>query len=76
MTTTASPADVEHLRDRVRLYLQILLIIDVASRISDVLSPLFIQDLVYPDWPLSARVLRWAITVVVATSDNTSPTQA
>jgi len=66
MTTTASPADVDHLRDRVRLYLQVLLIIDVGSRISDALSPLFIEDLVYPDWPLSARILRWAITVVVA----------
>jgi serine/threonine-protein kinase len=50
----------------VRLYLQVLLIIDVGSRVSDVLSPFFIQDLVYPDWPLSARVLRWAVTVVVA----------
>jgi serine/threonine-protein kinase len=50
----------------VRLYLQVLLIIDVGSRVSDVLSPFFIQDLVYPDWPLSARVLRWAVTVGVA----------
>jgi serine/threonine protein kinase len=66
MTTTANPAEVDHLRDRVRLYLQVLLIIDVGSRISDALSPFFIQDLVYPDWPLSARVLRWAVTVAVA----------
>jgi hypothetical protein len=66
MTTTANPAEVDHLRDRVRLYLQVLLIIDVGSRISDALSPFFIQDLVYPDWPLSARILRWAVTAVVA----------
>ena len=66
MTTTASPAEVDHLRDRVRLYLQVLLVIDVGSRISDALSPFFIQDLVYPEWPLSATVLRWAVTVFVA----------
>jgi hypothetical protein len=66
VATTATPHEVDHLRDRVRLYLQVMLIIDVASYVTDVMSPLLLDDLVPPVLPLYTATLRWAVTVVLA----------
>ncbi len=66
MATTATPHEVEHLRDRVRLYLQVMLIISAWGYVSDVLSPLFLGDLVHPDLPVHFAIQRLAVTVVLA----------
>ncbi len=42
MGITANPHDVEYLRDRVRLYLQVMLVIDVIAYVSDAVSPLIL----------------------------------
>jgi serine/threonine-protein kinase len=59
--------DVDHLRDRVRLYLQVMLIIDIFAYGSDYVSPLLIDDLIMPEYPALSTALRWAVTALVAT---------
>jgi serine/threonine-protein kinase len=66
VATSADSHDVEHLRDRVRLYLQVMLIIGVGAYVSDAVSPLLIEDLKYPEMPLYWTTLRAAVTVVLA----------
>jgi hypothetical protein len=66
VTTSADSHDVDHLRDRVRLYLQVMLIINVGAYVSDAVSPLLIDDLKYPEMPLYWTALRWAVTVALA----------
>jgi len=66
VATTATPQEVDHLRDRVRLYLQVMLVIDAGSRVSDIVMPLLLQDLEYPEVPLHFALLRWGATVLVA----------
>lgn len=66
VVTTTNPHEVEHLRDRVRLYLQVMLIIDIGARVSDVVSPLFIDGLTMPDYPPHVVFLRWTVTIVLA----------
>ena len=66
MITAASPHEVDYLRDRVRLYLQVMLIIDVCAYVSDVVSPLLIDDLKYPELPLSSVILRRTVAVILA----------
>jgi hypothetical protein len=66
VATTATPHEVEHLRDRVRLYLQVMLIIDIGAYVSDVVTPLFLDDLKYPELPLSSVILRRTVAVILA----------
>lgn len=65
--TVQDPREIAHLRDRVRLYLQVLLLIDVAAYVSDYVSPLFVADLSMPEYPLVTSIVRWSITLAVAT---------
>ena len=63
---SSSPSeDVDHLRDRVRLYAQVLLSIDLFAYLSDVVTPLFVYDVKPPEMPLWATVLRWSVTTGV-----------
>jgi len=64
--TTGDPHEAVHLRDRVRLYLQVLLLIDVGAYVSDYVSPLLIADLTMPDHPRPVLLLRWSVTLVMA----------
>jgi serine/threonine-protein kinase len=66
VATTADPQEVEQLRARVSLYLGVMLIIDVGSYLSDVVTPLFLDDLKYPEMPPGFTLLRWAVTVSLA----------
>jgi len=59
----ASTHEVDHFRRRVRLYVLIMLIMDIGARVSDVVGPLFVDDLTMPDYPLFTRVVRWAVTI-------------
>jgi serine/threonine-protein kinase len=65
MATTADSHEVDHLRDRVSLYLQVILVIDVLSKLSDLVTPLILEDYVQPEMSRLFVVLRWAVTVVL-----------
>lgn len=66
MATTAYPQEVEQLRGRVRLYLGVMLLIDVFSYVSDVVTPLVLDDLKYPEMPPGFMLLRRGVTVALA----------
>lgn len=66
MATTASPHEVELFRSRVRLYLQVMLSIDVCAHLSDLVSPLYLDDLTIPQLPFFAAILRHAVTAALA----------
>ncbi len=66
MTTTADPQEVEQLRGRVRLYLGVMLLIDVFSYVSDAVTPLVLDDLKYPEMPPRFTLLRRGVTVTLA----------
>ncbi|MCA9726290.1 MAG: serine/threonine-protein kinase [Candidatus Eisenbacteria bacterium] len=66
MRTTSDPREVEHLRNRVRLYLQVMLTIDVVAYVTDYVTPLFIDGLTMPEYPLITRVIRYTCTGIVA----------
>jgi hypothetical protein len=57
VTTTATPHEAEHLRDRVRLDLQVALIIDIAGHVSDYVPPLLVSNLEYPEVSLETEIL-------------------
>lgn len=65
MTATTHSQDVDHLRDRVRLYLQVMLIIDVSSHVSDVVSPLLFDDMKPRVLPAYATMVLWALTFIL-----------
>ena len=64
--STTAPQEVDHLRGRVRLYLQVMLVLDLCARLSDVVSPLFIADLVMPEAAPLDSILRWVATIALA----------
>jgi serine/threonine-protein kinase len=66
VATSASPHEVEYLRDRVRLYLQVMLIIDIGAYVSDVVTPLFVEGLEAPSLPPLFLIFRWGVTAVLA----------
>ena len=66
MATTFGPHEVEQLRSRVSLYLQVMLIIDLCAHVSDAVSPLFIDGLKMPVPTSSLAVVRYVITFAVA----------
>lgn len=66
LVRTESPHEVSHLRDRVRLYLQVMLVIDVVAYLSDVVTPWFVAGLQPPSYPSDVAILRHAVTVGVA----------
>lgn len=61
-----SPHEVAHLRARVRLYLAVMLAVDLTAYVSDTISPMLIEGLEYPEYPLSVQILRHGVTVFVA----------
>jgi len=66
MTTTALTHEIDHLRDRVRLYLQVMLIIDVTFELMRIVLPLFFEDLREPDASDSFAILSRTTTVILA----------
>ncbi len=58
VATSANPHEVDHLRGRVRLYLQVLLVIDAACHLSSVILP-------PPQLPPYFWIPRWGETVVL-----------
>jgi hypothetical protein len=56
--TSANPHEVDHLRDRVRLFLQVLLVIDMACHLSSLVTP-------QPEFPAYFWIPRWGETVVL-----------
>ncbi len=58
--------ETDRIRDRVRLYLQVMLLIDAFGYASDFLSPLFIEGLSSPDYMNRPGFLRTITTVFVA----------
>jgi eukaryotic-like serine/threonine-protein kinase len=65
MGSGATREDIEHLRHRVRLYLLVMLLIDLLALADDLISPLFFEGLKPPVVPAYAAVLRHGVTVVV-----------
>ncbi|MFN3199688.1 MAG: serine/threonine-protein kinase [Bradymonadia bacterium] len=57
---STNPEGLDHLRDRVRLYIQVLLVLELFSRLGDLVGALF--GGVYPDVSLSTHVIRWSAT--------------
>ncbi len=64
-SSSTGPSDVDYLRNRVRLYLQVMLTIDIFAYISDYVSPLLIDGLTMPEYPLDAKLIRWGVTLFV-----------
>ena len=65
MATTADVREVDHLRRRVRLYLLVMLAIDVVAYLSDVVNPLLFDDVRVADLPPHLVVYRWSISGVL-----------
>lgn len=55
---STSPEGLDHLRDRVRLYLQVLLILELLSHLGDLVGVL--TGGTYPDVSASIHVIRWS----------------
>ncbi len=66
MASSSTPADVDHLRSRVRLYLQVMLTIAVLAHVSDWVTPLFVSDFEQAPLPPREVALRWGITATLA----------
>ncbi|MCA9757437.1 MAG: serine/threonine protein kinase [Candidatus Eisenbacteria bacterium] len=64
--TSADPNELDHLRNRIRLYLQVMLIIDLVAHVSDWVTPLLIEGLSPPSYPLPTAALRYGVTPLVA----------
>lgn len=59
--------ETDALRGRVRLFLQVMLVIDLSAYASDFLGPLLSgSEFEVPQLPLSAKLVRWGFTLVVA----------
>jgi serine/threonine-protein kinase len=58
--------EIDQLRDRVRLYLQVMLIIDIIAYVSDYVSPLVIEGMPSPDYQSFPAILRWRLVVTIA----------
>ncbi len=65
---SASPQGVDLLRDRTRLYLQVILFIDVAAYVSDFVTPLLFDAQGTPEIPDDIAMLRGLVTVVLVVS--------
>jgi hypothetical protein len=66
VATTPTPHEVDHLRDRVRLYLQVLLVLDIGAELTSAILPLFLDDLRKPDFPASYAILHWGTSILLA----------
>jgi len=64
-TTVASRFDSGDLRDRVRLFVLVLLAIDLLAHVSDLLTPLLIDGYELPAVPRSMTVMRFVQTFVL-----------
>ena len=65
MTTSDQTQDVDHLRDRVRLYLQVMLLVDLYAYVDDLVAPLIFDGLETPVLPFAAAVLRHVATALL-----------
>ena len=64
--TAATPTDsvdLDHFRYRVRLYVQVMLVIDLFGWVSDAVTPLFLPTLQAPPLPFGFSVMRFGVTV-------------
>lgn len=64
--TSDHPVEVHQLRDRIRLYLQVMLTVDVVAHLSDHVTPLLFEGLETPDYPAVTLAVRWGVTVLIA----------
>lgn len=64
MSSAGTELDVGQVRDRVRLYLQIMLLVDVAAYFSDALAHFGLAE-APPNLPFRYMVLRWAATGIM-----------
>ncbi|HMR74940.1 MAG TPA: serine/threonine-protein kinase [Polyangiaceae bacterium] len=60
--SSTSSHDIEHLRDRVRLYVQVMLTIDFFAYVSDFVTPLLLDQLSPPNWSRWLQLMRWGVT--------------
>ncbi|MEQ9501224.1 MAG: serine/threonine-protein kinase [Deltaproteobacteria bacterium] len=67
-TASASPQDIDLLRDRTRLYLQVILLIDIAAYVSDFVTPLLFDAQGTPEIPEGIATLRYLVTAVLLAS--------
>jgi len=65
VTPTDQTQDVDHLRDRVRLYLQVMLFVDLYGYVDDFVAPLLVEGLEVPQLPFAAAVLRHLATALL-----------
>jgi serine/threonine-protein kinase len=66
VATTATPQDTAHLRDRLRLFMQVMLVVDIGAHVSDLVTPMLVAELEPMEFPAYANVMRWATTVGLA----------
>lgn len=55
-------------RERVRAFVQVMLVIDVLAYVSDVITPLVVPSLQAPPVPLDAQVVRWLSTLCLGST--------
>ncbi|MEZ5285895.1 MAG: serine/threonine-protein kinase [Vicinamibacterales bacterium] len=60
--------DTDATRHRVRLFLQVMLGVDLIAYVSDYVSPLVVDGLTMPDYPLATLVWRYSSTAIVASA--------
>ncbi len=63
---SSDPREAEQLRQRIQLYLLVMLAIDLVAYVSDYVTPLLVEGLTMPDYPLLTRVVRYASTAMLA----------
>lgn len=64
--TRSDPHEVDHFRNRVRLYLQVMLLIDVLAYVSDFVTPFFVEGLPGTAHPGAAEILGLRLTLTFA----------
>ena len=62
----ASSVDATRLRDRLRLYLQVMLIVDLLAHVSDIVSPWFVPGLEGAVYPNGTKFVRYGSTLGLA----------
>ena len=63
MASTDDTQDVDQLRYRVRLYVQVMLVIDLLGWVSDVTTPLLVEGMKMPTVPFPMALLRFGVTI-------------
>ncbi|NNE07454.1 MAG: serine/threonine protein kinase, partial [Gemmatimonadetes bacterium] len=57
--------DVDTLRERIRLYVQVMLAIDLLAHFSDQVMPRLVENLTYPEYPPVTTIMRVLSTAIV-----------